>query len=345
MAKVVIGGGFTSIPNEMILDKDLSDKALRLWTYIAMKPDDWNFFDKNMSDELGASSKTIQRSRKELSDAGYLGVFEKQTQNGSFNGFDYYLYTSRTAEKVEHVEIETANGVDKNVHRGVDKNDHPPLDKNVHHTNKDITNKDNIVRITSSQVSMQDIEINSKDSQKYQEETYKQAFEISKKLLAYLEEHIPAWKYKTPNQFREWVYEIEKAIRIDGFQFSEIMDVLTWIFEESDGFWIPNIQSGGKLRKQLPRLVVQMRQSKGRTPKKPNHYEIKQYLVNKFGYGVPFLIVNNERTGLKNKICLWKSGEYPVLYNYSTSRPLGKEAEESIMKLIEDKYEQLEVVR
>lgn len=65
-------GNFTQVPNEIIIDEEISAKAFRFWVYLESKPDTWNFYDRNIVKEFGGSLSTILRLRKELKKAGYI---------------------------------------------------------------------------------------------------------------------------------------------------------------------------------------------------------------------------------------------------------------------------------
>ncbi len=54
-----------------------------------------------------------------------------------------------------------------------------------------------------------------------------------------------------------WAEDIEKIHRIDGVPYNTIMEVIRWC--QNDSFWWKNIMSGDKLRKQMPKLLAQMR--------------------------------------------------------------------------------------
>ena len=55
---------------------------------------------------------------------------------------------------------------------------------------------------------------------------------------------------------RSWAADIEKIHRIDGIEYQTIERVIMWC--QSDDFWKMNILSGSKLRKQFPRLLMEM---------------------------------------------------------------------------------------
>jgi hypothetical protein len=64
-------------------------------------------------------------------------------------------------------------------------------------------------------------------------------------------------KAKIPADLTGWAGDIDKLIRIDGRTPEEIHQILRWVFHDSDGWWVSNIRSGFKLRKQFDTLIAQ----------------------------------------------------------------------------------------
>jgi uncharacterized protein YdaU (DUF1376 family) len=54
-----------------------------------------------------------------------------------------------------------------------------------------------------------------------------------------------------------WAKDIDKAIRIDNRTKEQLIDCINWIYEGSGNFWIPNIQSGKKLRDKFDTMFMQ----------------------------------------------------------------------------------------
>lgn len=97
--------GFTIIPNGLILDSSLSDRARFVFCYMASKPDDWSFYQKPMAKELGYSVDTLRKYIDELLGSGWLS---REVQRGEKGKFDTYDYTMNTvpnftvSEKTRH---------------------------------------------------------------------------------------------------------------------------------------------------------------------------------------------------------------------------------------------------
>jgi hypothetical protein len=60
----------------------------------------------------------------------------------------------------------------------------------------------------------------------------------------------------TPKGLSRWADSIDKMIRIDNRETHDIADVIEW--SQNDDFWMENILSTGKLRKQYDRLWLKM---------------------------------------------------------------------------------------
>lgn len=63
--------------------------------------------------------------------------------------------------------------------------------------------------------------------------------------------------FKSPN-LQKWAKDIDLMLQIDGRPPEEVKAVVS--FAQTDSFWIPNILSAGKLRKQYDTLKMQMQQ-------------------------------------------------------------------------------------
>ncbi len=78
-------------------------------------------------------------------------------------------------------------------------------------------------------------------------------FRLSEKLFLHIRERRPS--FKKPN-LKSWSSHVEKMIRIDNREMSEIEQVIDWC--QGDDFWQNNILSTTKLRKQFDQLALKM---------------------------------------------------------------------------------------
>ncbi|MDN3619402.1 helix-turn-helix domain-containing protein [Polaribacter undariae] len=86
-----IKGNFTMIPNELIRHIALSDRARFLYVVLAQKPQEWDFFTKELSNSLGMHPDTFRKYRDELSDSGWITIEEQKTQNCQFKTKIYHI--------------------------------------------------------------------------------------------------------------------------------------------------------------------------------------------------------------------------------------------------------------
>jgi len=68
------------IPNELILDKDLSATAFKLWSLINSKSDDWKFSITELLPDFKENEIEVQKAKSELESRGYL----RKDNSGNF---------------------------------------------------------------------------------------------------------------------------------------------------------------------------------------------------------------------------------------------------------------------
>ncbi len=87
-----IKNNYTIIPNKLINDSSISDRARFLFCVLASKPDGWKFYNNALAKELGYSIETLRKYFKELIDAGWIIKYEqKKDENGRFTPNYYEL--------------------------------------------------------------------------------------------------------------------------------------------------------------------------------------------------------------------------------------------------------------
>jgi len=99
-----IKDNFTIIPNDIIRNKSLSDRARFIFCYMASMPDDWKFYQGAMAKELGYTKDTLRKYIEELLQTGYLNR-EQRRETGKFDSYDYTLNFSPCMEKPDTVKI------------------------------------------------------------------------------------------------------------------------------------------------------------------------------------------------------------------------------------------------
>jgi DNA-binding MarR family transcriptional regulator len=97
-----IKDNFTIIPNDIIRNKSLSDRARFIFCYMASMPDDWKFYQSAMAKELGYTKDTLRKYIEELLETGYLNR-EQRRETGKFDSYDYTLNFTPSGKNTDTV--------------------------------------------------------------------------------------------------------------------------------------------------------------------------------------------------------------------------------------------------
>lgn len=92
---------FTVIPNSLIEDNEISDRARFLFVYLACKPDNWNFNNYNLSKSLRYSEDTLRKYMQELENRGWIKRILKRRYLGKFTFNVYVIHGSRQPKQEE----------------------------------------------------------------------------------------------------------------------------------------------------------------------------------------------------------------------------------------------------
>jgi len=93
---------FTIIPNDVIRNKNISDRARFIFCYMASMPEDWKFYQGAMAKELGYTKDTLRKYIEELLESGYL-YREQRREEGKFDSYDYTLNFTPSGKKADTV--------------------------------------------------------------------------------------------------------------------------------------------------------------------------------------------------------------------------------------------------
>ena len=106
MSKIVnrLKSNFTQIPNDLISDDTLSDRARFIYCFMASKPDGWEFWNNSLAKALGYSVETLRKYLKELHAGGWVINLGQEGEGGKFGGNNYEIMSASTtvAEKPVH---------------------------------------------------------------------------------------------------------------------------------------------------------------------------------------------------------------------------------------------------
>lgn len=81
---------YTIIPNAILRNQDLSDRARFLFCYMASMPEDWQFYSTAISKDLNMNKDTLRKYMDELIEHGYI-IRELRRIDGKFNSYDYTI--------------------------------------------------------------------------------------------------------------------------------------------------------------------------------------------------------------------------------------------------------------
>jgi hypothetical protein len=86
--------GFGSIPRDVVYDNELSDRARFVYVYMACKPENWEFYQDKVANELGYGKDTLRKYLDELIIRGWITENEQQN-DGKFGCLEYVIEVKR----------------------------------------------------------------------------------------------------------------------------------------------------------------------------------------------------------------------------------------------------------
>lgn len=223
---------FTQIPNEVITDIRLTDKALRVFLYLASKPTGWNIFNADVQKSLGIKQKsTIANIWKQLDELGYISRI-KVTQNSELaknhktGSYIYTLYAYPSQSMIEPKVGKSQSMVE------------PKDGMNQTHSNKEL--------ISNKELNNKEIVVSELTDATY--------------VAEYLYNRLLTIQPNLKSNYTTWIKDIDLAIRIDGRTKEHLIRCIDWMYtdKKNGSFWIPNIMSGRKLREKYDQLFMQM---------------------------------------------------------------------------------------
>jgi hypothetical protein len=82
---------FTQIPNDLIRNSSISDRARFLFCYMSSMSEEWEFYQSKMAKDLGYSKDTLRKYLDELILTGYLKRTQRRSEKGRFDSYDYVI--------------------------------------------------------------------------------------------------------------------------------------------------------------------------------------------------------------------------------------------------------------
>lgn len=82
---------FTTVDNEFIRDINISFKAKGILLYMLSRPDNWTFYESEITSNSSDGVKAIKSGIKELINFGYVERHQLK-KNNKFNGYEYIIH-------------------------------------------------------------------------------------------------------------------------------------------------------------------------------------------------------------------------------------------------------------
>lgn len=88
---------FSQIPNALIEDRTLSATARALFCYLAVKPDSWEFYMRDIAKALQISTPTLRKIVVELHQAGWIDdVGQERSPDGTFGAKIFSIFPTKS---------------------------------------------------------------------------------------------------------------------------------------------------------------------------------------------------------------------------------------------------------
>jgi hypothetical protein len=211
---------FQQIPN-WVFESEVSATAVKLYLILRKNGDNkrgvsfWS--RKKLAEQLGASTNTMDRAKKELLEMGALCQINRKNKDGDWTSNLYHVHVSSVMD---------CKYLCAQVDRPIPTGGETPIP-----TGDELTN--NHIELRTNELSR----------------TYGDEIHQACNLLAEL---IEANGSKKPAVTDKWLSDMERLHRIDERSWEQITKAIYWCQE--DDFWRGNIMSPAKLRKQYDQL-------------------------------------------------------------------------------------------
>ena len=232
----IFAEGYGFSPKRVMRDPSISIELKGFYAYISSYTGSgvtaWPG-TKRIMQELGIGKQRLFKLIKEAQLKGLIKVEKARNNQGQFTNNTYHLVIEPSKAQFNPCPTQPDTGTPYTVQPYPGKSD---TNSNIDPTVTDTNSNNN-----------------------YSSLQYKLAELLKQKIL---ENHPTA---KVPQDLARWAAEIERTIRIDKRDPSELAKVITWC--QSDTFWRANILSAKKLREKYDTLYLQMK--RGENNRKP----------------------------------------------------------------------------
>jgi len=221
----------------------LSWEAKGLWAYLLSRHDDWTIKVSQLTENFPAKKDKIFKLLKELNTNGLCERNDIRVK-GKFTHTEYTIYEEPTIVVPYPQKPHKKKPLPKEPQR------QKPLPAKLPCPVLPLTDLPLPVKPT----------LLSNEYIKERKEIH--TCSVSEKIANHLHKSILSWKVKLNKMstIEAWAYDLEKLIRIDGYNETEIMAVIDWL--PTNEFWRKNILSAHKFRDKFERLDADMKSEK-----------------------------------------------------------------------------------
>ena len=135
-------GGFTTLPNAVVENPELSLKAKALFWFFFSRPDDWEYSIEGTSRIIKEGKESIRNAAQELEAHGYLIREQKVTEQGRYSCADYHLYAEPIVGKKPMSENQTTENPRQPI-KDLPNNNRPNKEIDISTLRSDISSKKN----------------------------------------------------------------------------------------------------------------------------------------------------------------------------------------------------------
>ena len=254
-------GRFALIPEWLLADTTVSDRAIRLYGLLASRWADRDTAEcwpskRTIADALGCSIDTISRGITDLEKVGAIQVIHRRSDDGSNMSNVYRVIRTRPPGAAPDASPSTPPS-----------NDDPPrTDTGTPPRNGAVTSPHE--RDPNQNQEQEPLIQSSSDADEPPSEAVVRAERLCEFFVEHLLQADP--DAKRPTITKAWVTEAERMVRIDKRERSEIAAVIAWVFLNPAGeFWVANCRSIPKFRTKYETLRAQMRATTRATQRPP----------------------------------------------------------------------------
>ena len=86
-----IDKNFTMVPNYILMQRDISLKAIGLYAKLLSFPNDWNFTEKGLMSLIKDGKDSLKSALQELEDLGLFYKFQSRKSNGTLGEIIFYI--------------------------------------------------------------------------------------------------------------------------------------------------------------------------------------------------------------------------------------------------------------